>query len=51
MFTLGICNLIGSLFSSMPVNGSFSRSAVNNASGVKTPFGGLYTGMKKKLFF
>ncbi|GLV44590.1 Epidermal stripes and patches [Carabus blaptoides fortunei] len=45
MFTLGLCNIIGSFFSSMPVNGSFSRSAVNNASGVKTPFGGLYTGL------
>lgn len=44
MFTLGLCNLIGSFFQSIPVTGSFSRSAVNNASGVRTPFGGLYTG-------
>ncbi|XP_066587801.1 sodium-independent sulfate anion transporter-like isoform X2 [Prorops nasuta] len=45
MLTLGLCNLVGSFFHSMPVTGSFSRSAVNNASGVRTPFGGLYTGI------
>ncbi|KAL0278530.1 UNVERIFIED_CONTAM: hypothetical protein PYX00_000335 [Menopon gallinae] len=44
MITLGLCNIVGSFFRSMPVSGSFSRSAVNNASGVKTPLGGLYTG-------
>lgn len=44
LYTLGICNVIGSFVSSMPVTGSFSRSAVNHASGVRTPIGGLYTG-------
>lgn len=44
MLTLGLCNVVGSFFHSMPVTGSFSRSAVNNASGVKTPLGGIYTG-------
>ncbi|XP_067006365.1 sodium-independent sulfate anion transporter [Anabrus simplex] len=44
LLTLGICNLVGSLASSFPITGSFSRSAVNHASGVKTPMGGLYTG-------
>lgn len=44
MLTLGLCNVIGSFFQSMPITGSFSRSAVNNASGVRTPLGGLYTG-------
>lgn len=44
MLTLGLCNVIGSFFQSIPVTGSFSRSAVNNASGVKTPLGGMYTG-------
>ncbi|XP_014476440.1 PREDICTED: sodium-independent sulfate anion transporter-like [Dinoponera quadriceps] len=44
MLTLGLCNVVGSFFHSMPVTGSFSRSAVNNASGVRTPFGGVYTG-------
>ncbi|XP_070163167.1 sodium-independent sulfate anion transporter isoform X3 [Polyergus mexicanus] len=43
MLTLGLCNVIGSFFHSMPVAGSFSRSAVNNASGVRTPLGGIYT--------
>ncbi|XP_012262541.2 sodium-independent sulfate anion transporter [Athalia rosae] len=45
LLTLGICNVLGSFASSMPVTGSFSRSAVNHASGVKTPMGGLYTGV------
>ncbi|XP_014213655.1 sodium-independent sulfate anion transporter [Copidosoma floridanum] len=45
LITLGVCNVIGSCASSMPVTGSFSRSAVNHASGVKTPMGGLYTGL------
>ncbi|XP_054285137.1 sodium-independent sulfate anion transporter-like [Macrosteles quadrilineatus] len=44
LFTLGLCNMLGSFVSSMPVTGSFSRSAVNHASGVRTPMGGLYTG-------
>lgn len=44
MLTLGLCNVVGSFFHSMPVTGSFSRSAVNNASGVRTPLGGIYTG-------
>ncbi|XP_076234572.1 sodium-independent sulfate anion transporter [Calliopsis andreniformis] len=45
MLTLGLCNVVGSFFHSMPVTGSFSRSAVNNASGVRTPLGGIYTGI------
>lgn len=45
LITLGICNVLGSCASAMPVTGSFSRSAVNHASGVKTPMGGLYTGV------
>ncbi|XP_015183774.1 PREDICTED: sodium-independent sulfate anion transporter [Polistes dominula] len=45
MLTLGLCNVIGSFFQSMPITGSFSRSAVNNSSGVRTPLGGLYTGI------
>lgn len=28
-----------------PSTGSLSRSAVNNSSGVRTPLGGLYTGL------
>lgn len=45
LLTLGFCNVMGSFVSSMPVTGSFSRSAVNHASGVQTPMGGLYTGL------
>jgi len=44
MITLGFCNIVGSFLLSMPISGSFTRSAINNASGVRTPFGGLYTG-------
>jgi len=44
MVALGICNLLGSFVQSMPTTGSFSRTAVNSSSGVKTPMGGLYTG-------
>lgn len=45
LIALSLSNIIGSFFSSMPVTGSFSRSAVNHASGVKTPIGGIYTGI------
>ena len=44
MIALGICNVMGSFVSSMPTTGSFSRTAVNSVSGVKTTFGGIYTG-------
>lgn len=44
MLALGLCNLVGSFFQSMPVTGSFTRTAVNNASGVRTTFGGIITG-------
>ncbi|RZF32772.1 hypothetical protein LSTR_LSTR009881, partial [Laodelphax striatellus] len=43
MIALGIANIVGSFVKSMPMCGAFSRSAVNNASGVRTTFGGLYT--------
>jgi MFS superfamily sulfate permease-like transporter len=45
MFALGICNLVGSFFKSMPTTGSFSRTTVNYSSGVKSPAGGIYTGI------
>lgn len=43
LLALSLSNICGSFFSSIPVTGSFSRSAVNHASGVKTPIGGFYT--------
>ncbi|KAH8312872.1 hypothetical protein KR044_013392, partial [Drosophila immigrans] len=45
MVALGCCNVFSSFFSSMPITGSFARSAVNNASGVQTPLGGAITGI------
>jgi len=44
MVALGVCNMLGSFVQSMPTTGSFSRTAVNCASGVRSPFGGLFTG-------
>ncbi|KAJ8873615.1 hypothetical protein PR048_024433 [Dryococelus australis] len=44
MLTLGLCNVVGSFVGSMPVTGSFARTAVNNTSGVRTPLSGLFTG-------
>lgn len=40
---LGATNVFGSFIGSMPVCASFSRGAVNNASGVRTTLGGFYT--------
>ncbi|XP_067625860.1 sodium-independent sulfate anion transporter isoform X2 [Eurosta solidaginis] len=45
MVALGIANIMGSFVSSMPVTGSFTRTAINNASGVKTTLGGVITGV------
>ena len=47
MIAIGMSNIMGSFASSFPVTGSFSRTSVNAASGVRTPFGGLYTGILK----
>ncbi|XP_012256607.2 sodium-independent sulfate anion transporter-like [Athalia rosae] len=44
MLTLGLCNIFGSFVQSMPTCGAFTRSAVSNASGVRTPLAGLYSG-------
>ncbi|XP_075230948.1 sodium-independent sulfate anion transporter-like isoform X2 [Lycorma delicatula] len=45
MIALGVSNVLGSFFLSMPVTGSFTRTALNHASGVVTPFGGFFTGI------
>ncbi|KAK9762752.1 hypothetical protein K7432_011208 [Basidiobolus ranarum] len=42
---LGVCNIVSSIFSGFPVSGSFSRGAVNDQSGVKTPLSGILTGL------
>ena len=44
MIAIGLSNILGSFFSSFAVTGSFSRTAVNVASGVHTAFSGIYTG-------
>jgi len=43
MMSLGITNLLGSMLSCYPVTGSFSRSAVNDATGAETQLAGLVT--------
>ncbi|XP_044017323.1 sodium-independent sulfate anion transporter-like isoform X2 [Aphidius gifuensis] len=45
LIALGVSNIGCSLVQSYPGTGSLSRGAVNNASGVRTPFGGFYTGI------
>ncbi|RZB40509.1 Sulfate transp domain containing protein [Asbolus verrucosus] len=45
MIALGIANLLGSFADSMPVTGSFTRTAVNNASGAKTNIAAVFTGL------
>lgn len=49
MIAIGTSNILGSFASSYPVTGAFSRTVVNAASGVRTPFGGLYTGTETLL--
>ncbi|XP_037885164.1 sodium-independent sulfate anion transporter-like [Glossina fuscipes] len=44
MIALGVSNIMGGFVSSMPITGSFTRTAINNSSGVKTPLGGAVTG-------
>lgn len=43
LVALGSSNLVGSLFSSYPVAGGFSRTAVNFQSGAKTQLSGIIT--------
>ncbi|XP_069957440.1 sodium-independent sulfate anion transporter [Cherax quadricarinatus] len=45
IITLGVATTIGSFFGSIPITGGLSRSAVNETSGVRTPAGGLVTGV------
>ncbi|XP_052740072.1 sodium-independent sulfate anion transporter isoform X2 [Bicyclus anynana] len=42
MVALGACNLLASFAQSMPATGSFTRTALNHASGVVTPAGSLF---------
>ncbi|KAL7636091.1 UNVERIFIED_CONTAM: hypothetical protein RMT77_013910 [Armadillidium vulgare] len=45
MIALGICNLGNSFCQAFVTTGSFSRTAVNSNSGVRTPAGGIVTGV------
>lgn len=49
MIALGCCNIAGSFVRAMPVTGSFTRTAINHVSGVKTPLGGTATGERFNL--
>ena len=44
LIAIGMSNIGNSFVQAFPSSGSLSRSAVNNASGVRTPMGGIYTG-------
>ncbi|XP_055585987.1 sodium-independent sulfate anion transporter-like isoform X2 [Uranotaenia lowii] len=45
LIAIGVSNIANSFVQGYPGTGALSRGAVNNASGVRTPFGGLYTGI------
>ena len=45
MIALGFCQFIGSFTGSAAVTASFGRSAVNATSGVRSPLGGVVTGL------
>jgi len=42
LIALGLSNMVGSLFQSYPVTGSFSRSAINEQAGAKTQITALF---------
>ena len=44
LISLGVGNIATSFFSGYPITGSFSRTAVNDMSGVATQMGGVFTG-------
>ena len=45
MIAIGVANIFSSFVSSYTITGSFSRTAINNQSKVKTPAGGIFTGL------
>lgn len=45
LVAIGASNMVGSFLHAYPVTGSFSRTAVNSASGVATPLAGVMTGL------
>ncbi|XP_073847143.1 sodium-independent sulfate anion transporter [Musca autumnalis] len=45
LLTLGLCNVFGSCFQSMPTSGAFTRYAISTACGLKSPMANLYSGI------
>lgn len=45
LFSIGIANVLGSFFQSLPVTGSFSRTAVASQAGANTQLQGVFTGV------
>ncbi|XP_060802963.1 sodium-independent sulfate anion transporter isoform X2 [Amyelois transitella] len=45
MIAIGACNMLSSFCQSMPATGSFTRTALNHASGVLTPAGSFFKAM------
>ncbi|KAM7344128.1 LOW QUALITY PROTEIN: uncharacterized protein ACRADG_010964 [Cochliomyia hominivorax] len=43
--TLGLCNIFGSFVQAMPTAGGFTRYAISNHCGLKTPMANLYSGI------
>ncbi|OZJ04457.1 hypothetical protein BZG36_02789 [Bifiguratus adelaidae] len=41
--TIGLSNVLGSFFGAYPGTGSFSRTAINAKSGVRTPLSGIFS--------
>lgn len=50
LIAIGTANIANSFVQGYPGTGALSRGAVNNASGVRTPMGSLYTGTKNMEF-
>ena len=44
MIALGVANIVGSFFGSMPITASFGRSSVQSSSGVQSPMANVFTG-------
>lgn len=45
MVAIGVTNILGPFLGAYPSTGSFSRTAVNSKAGVRTPAGGLVSGL------
>lgn len=45
LIAIGVNNTLGTLFNAYPSTGSFSRSALKSKAGVRTPAGGIPTGI------